>query len=151
MTTEATRKWATMSDGLGVTSDDARFTELLTSALGRSVTIGIAAPSEPSLGEYWPDLAQLAYQQTGTDEAMPAGTFFDLTARNPCAHDCEDQAVFELYLQDPFEVRHFRPNVVVRPPTTMTPSSWRASRCSKDFAFARTSCSRSPTIARAAP
>jgi uncharacterized protein len=42
------------------------------------VTLAIAAPSEPSLEEYWPDIAELAHQATVTDEAMPPGMFFDL-------------------------------------------------------------------------
>src|SRR4051812_42674944 len=48
----------TLPDGVGVTSDSARFAELLTGALGRSVTLASAAPSEPSLEEYWPDIAE---------------------------------------------------------------------------------------------
>ena len=47
----------TLPGGVGVTSDDARFAELLTGALGRPVTLASAAPSEPSLEEYWPDIA----------------------------------------------------------------------------------------------
>jgi MOSC domain-containing protein len=42
------------------------------------VTLAVAGPSEPSLEEYWPDIAELAHQATVTDEAMPAGMFFDL-------------------------------------------------------------------------
>jgi uncharacterized protein YcbX len=38
----------TLPDGVSVTSDDARFAELLTGALGRPVTLAIAAPPEPS-------------------------------------------------------------------------------------------------------
>ena len=49
----------TLPDGVSVTSDDARFAELLTGALGRPVTLASAAPSEPSLEEYWPDIAEL--------------------------------------------------------------------------------------------
>src|SRR6202165_5252406 len=68
----------TLPDGVSVTSDDAGFAELLTSALGRPVTLAIAAPPEPSLEEYWPDIAELDHQETVTDEAIPAGTFFNL-------------------------------------------------------------------------
>ena len=48
-------------DGVSVTSDDARFAELLTGALGRPVTLAIAAPSQPSLEEYWLDIPELAH------------------------------------------------------------------------------------------
>ena len=68
----------TLPDGVGVTSANARFAELLTGGLGRSVTLASAAPSEPSLEEYWPDIAELAHRETVTDEAMPSTTFFDL-------------------------------------------------------------------------
>ena len=80
----------TLPDGVSVTSDDARFAELLTGALGRPVTLASAAPSEPSLEEYWPDIAELAHRETVTEEAMPSTTFFDL-ADHPCAHDGDDQ------------------------------------------------------------
>src|SRR4029077_7821900 len=63
---------------LGAPGGGARFGELLTGALGRPVTLAVAGPSEPSLEEYWPDIAELAHQATVTDEAMPAGMFFDL-------------------------------------------------------------------------
>src|SRR3954464_9469319 len=63
---------------LGAPGDGARFGELLTGVLGRPVTLVIAAPSEPSPEGYWPDMPELAHQATMTDEAMPAGMFFDL-------------------------------------------------------------------------
>src|SRR6478736_79014 len=68
---------------LGTPGGGARFRELLTGALGRPVTLTIAGPSEPSLEEYWPDIAELAHQATVTDEAMPAGMFFDLAVVRP--------------------------------------------------------------------
>ena len=104
----------TLPDGISVTSDDARFAELLTGALGRSVTLAIAAPSEPSLEEYWPDIAELAHRDTVTEEAMPSTTFFDLAAIHVLTTATINR-LRELYPQGQFEVRRFRPNVVVRP------------------------------------
>ena len=104
----------TLPDGVSVTSDDARFAELLTGALGRPVTLAIAAPSEPSLEEYWPDIAELAHQETVTDEAMPAGMFFDLATIHVLTTATINR-LRELYPQGHFEVRRFRPNIVVRP------------------------------------
>ncbi|MFL6086978.1 MAG: MOSC domain-containing protein [Mycobacterium sp.] len=104
----------TLPDGVSVTSDDARFAELLTGALGRSVTLAIAAPSEPSLEEYWPDIAELAHQETVTDEAMPSATFFDLATIHVLTTATINR-LRELYPQGQFEVRRFRPNIVVRP------------------------------------
>jgi uncharacterized protein YcbX len=94
-----------------VTSDDARFGELLTGALSRPVTLASAAPSEPSLEEYWPDTAELDHQETVTDEAMPASTFFDLAAIHVLTTATINR-LRELYPQGRFEVRRFRPNIV---------------------------------------
>jgi len=78
------------------------------------VTLAIAAPSEPSLEEYWPDIAELAHQATVTDEAMPAGMFFDLATIHVLTTATIDR-LRELYPQGQFEVRRFRPNIAVRP------------------------------------
>ena len=104
----------TLPDGVSVTSDSARFAELLTGALGRSVTLASAAPSEPSLEEYWPDIAELAHRETVTDEAMPSTTFFDLATIHVLTTATINR-LRELYPQGQFEVRRFRPNIVVRP------------------------------------
>jgi uncharacterized protein len=74
----------------------------------------IAAPSEPSLEEYWPDMPELAHQAKVTDEAMPAGMFFDLATIHVLTTATIDR-LRELYPQGRFEVRRFRPNIVVRP------------------------------------
>ena len=104
----------TLPDGVSVTSDDARFAELLTGALVRSVTLASAAPSEPSLEEYWPDIAELAHPETVTEEAMPS-TYVLRPRHHPCAHDGDDQPATRALPQGQFEVRRFRPNIVVRP------------------------------------
>jgi uncharacterized protein len=103
----------TLPDGGSVTSDDARFAELMSTGLGRPVTLATAASSEPSLEEYWPDMAELDYQETVTDETMPAGTFFDLATIHVLTTATINQ-LRELYPEGRFEVRRFRPNIVVR-------------------------------------
>jgi uncharacterized protein YcbX len=103
----------TLPDGVTVTSDDARFAELVSGALGRPVTLATAGLSQPSLEEYWPDMAELPYQETVTDEAMPAGTFFDLATIHVLTTATINQ-LRELYPEGRFEVRRFRPNVVLR-------------------------------------
>jgi uncharacterized protein YcbX len=104
----------TLPDGTTATSDDPRFAEFLAAALGRPVTLATAAPSQPHLEEYWPDMAELAHQETVTDEAMPAGTFFDLATIHVLTTATLNR-LRELYPQGRFEVRRFRPNIVVRP------------------------------------
>ncbi len=103
----------TLPDGVTVTSDDTRLAELMSSALGRPVTLATAAPSKPSLEEYWPDMAELANQETVTDEAMPAGTFFDLATIHVLTTSTISR-LRELYPEGRFEARRFRPNIVVR-------------------------------------
>src|SRR6476660_7776198 len=96
---------------LGTPGGGARFRELLTGALGRPVTLTIAGPSEPSLEEYWPEIA---HQATVTDEAMPAGMFFDLATIHVLTTATLNR-LRKLYPQGRFEVRRFRPNIAVRP------------------------------------
>ena len=72
------------------------------------------APKAPSLEEYWPDMEGLAHRETVTDEAMPAGTFFDLAVIHVLTTATLDR-LRELYPQGRFEVRRFRPNIVVAP------------------------------------
>ncbi len=78
------------------------------------MTLAIAAPSDPSLEEYWPDIAELAHQATVTDEAMPPGMFFDLATIHVLTTATLNR-LRELYPQGRFEVRRFRPNIAVRP------------------------------------
>jgi uncharacterized protein YcbX len=104
----------TTPDGVTVTSEDTRFAELMSTALGRPVSLATAAPPEASLEEYWPDMAELAYQETVTDEAMPAGTFFDLATIHVLTTATINR-LRELYPEGRFEARRFRPNIVVRP------------------------------------
>lgn len=103
----------TLPDGASVTSDDASFAERMSAALGRPVTLATAASSEPTLEEYWPDMAELDYQETVTDETMPAGTFFDLATIHVLTTATINQ-LRELYPDGRFEARRFRPNIVVR-------------------------------------
>ena len=104
----------TLHDGATVGSDDTRFADLISTALGRSVTLATVAPSTPSLEEYWPDMAELAYQETVTDEAMPPGTFFDLDTIHVLTTATTNR-LRELCPEGNFDVRRFRPNIVVRP------------------------------------
>jgi uncharacterized protein YcbX len=103
----------TLPDGSVVSSEDSRFAEIVSAALGRRVMLAAAGAPQPTLEEYWPDMAELAHQEIVTDEAMPAGTFFDLA----CVHVLTTSTIDrlrELYPRGRFEVRRFRPNIVVR-------------------------------------
>jgi uncharacterized protein YcbX len=56
----------------------------------------------------------LAHRETVTEEAMPTGTFFDLAVVHVLTTGTIDR-LRELYPQGRFEVRRFRPNIVVEP------------------------------------
>ncbi|MGH8606037.1 MAG: MOSC domain-containing protein [Gammaproteobacteria bacterium] len=71
-----------------------------------------AAPQNPSLEEYWPDREELAYRETVTEEAMPPDPFFDCATVHVLTTATIDQ-LRALYPQGRFEVRRFRPNIVV--------------------------------------
>jgi hypothetical protein len=78
------------------------------------VVLEAAAPAEPSLEEYWPDIEGLDHRETVTDEAMPTGTFFDLAVLHILTTATLER-LRELYPEGRFETRRFRPNIVVEP------------------------------------
>ncbi|NMI02028.1 MOSC domain-containing protein [Pseudonocardia acidicola] len=104
----------TLPDGSMIDSDDRGFADVVSAALGRPVSLLAAAPSQPVLEEYWPDMAELAQQEVVTEEAMPAGTFFDLATVHVLTTATIDR-LRELYPRGRFEPRRFRPNIIVRP------------------------------------
>ena len=104
----------TLPDGTTVTSEQGDHNQILSNVLGREVTLATTAPNTPSLEEYWPDIDGLAHRETVTDESMPAGTFFDLAVVHVLTTGTIDR-LRELYPQGRFEVRRFRPNIVVEP------------------------------------
>ena len=81
---------------------------------GRQVTFESRAPEAPTLEEYWPDMEGLDHRETTTDESMPPGTFFDLAVVHILTTATIDH-LRALYPQGRFEVRRFRPNIVVQP------------------------------------
>ncbi len=101
-----------LPDGNLVTSQQAEVDRVLWDVIGRPVTLRRAAPVKPVLEEYWPDLEGLTHRDTVTDEPMPAGLFFDAAPIHLLTTGTIDR-LRELYPQGRFEVRRFRPNLVV--------------------------------------
>lgn len=104
-----------LPDGTVAFSKQRDFNQLVSSALGREVTLQSATLKEPGLEEFWPEVEGITYNNLVTDEAMPAQTFFDLAPIHllttaTLAH------LQELYPQGRFETRRFRPNIVITPP-----------------------------------
>ena len=115
----------TLPDGTMVTSGQADLHQLLSQVLHREVTLDATERGEQEIvestfpnpwtaqaEEYWPDLEGLDYRDTVTDFALPEGTFFDCAAVHVLTTATLDR-LRELYPQGRFEVRRFRPNVVV--------------------------------------
>lgn len=104
----------TLPDGSMLTSDQPDIDLRLSVELGREVTLAAAAPSEPTLEEYWPNIEGLAHNELVTDEAMPEGTFFDLSVLHILTTATLNR-LRELYPQGRFEPRRFRPNIIIDP------------------------------------
>ncbi len=85
----------------------------LSKAFNREVTLTKASGFEkPGYEEYWPDIDGLAQRETVTDEAMPSRTFFDIAVIHILTTYTINR-LRELYPEGRFEVRRFRPNIVV--------------------------------------
>ena len=104
----------TLPDGTIITNQQSGLNEILSNLFGHQVTFESTAPESPTLEEYWPDMEGLDYRDTTTDESMPPGTFFDLAVVHILTTATIDH-LRALYPQGRFEVRRFRPNIVVQP------------------------------------
>ena len=106
----------TLPDGRVVLSDQSDLTQILSSALGREVAFaeapGNGESSGPTAEEYWPDMEGLEHRDTVTEWELPTGTFFDLAAVHVLTTATID-CLRALYPEGRFEVRRFRPNIVV--------------------------------------
>jgi hypothetical protein len=104
----------TLPDGTVVTSAQADLDRILSRALNREVALSAAERGQPHVTaeEYWPDMAGLDHRDTVTDFDLPAGTFFDCAVLHLLTTATLER-LRELYPAGRFEVRRFRPNVVV--------------------------------------
>jgi len=106
----------TLPDGTVVTSEQPNVAQVLSKALGREVAFAEAQHDGESSGaqaeEYWPDLEGLDYRDTVTEWELPAGTFFDLAVVHLLT-TATIERLRVLYPEGRFEVRRFRPNIVV--------------------------------------
>ncbi|MBI3456551.1 MAG: MOSC domain-containing protein [Candidatus Rokubacteria bacterium] len=107
----------TLPDGTTVTSQQADLNQVLSRALGRTVTLNAAGRGHAgtvNAEEYWPDMEGLDHRDTVTDFPLPEGTFFDCAMVHLLTTATLDR-LHQLYPQGRFEVPRFRPNVVVAP------------------------------------
>ena len=115
-------------DGSSVASTEAGLDRRFSEALGREVTFAASAPEGATFEEVWPPVkGSLLYgrvqpaegEEVVTDVAAafaaPAGTFFDFSAVHLLTTNTLDR-LRELAPESRFEVRRFRPNIVVEVP-----------------------------------
>jgi uncharacterized protein len=103
----------TLPDGTQILSskgEDADHT--LSKVLGREVRLMPADLEKPSYEEYWPNIEGLAQREKVTDEDMPPHTFFDIAVIHILTTSTIN-CLRELYPEGRFEVRRFRPNIVI--------------------------------------
>lgn len=102
----------TFPDGRSMTTAERGLDEAFSEVVGRRVAFATSAPDQPSLEEYWPDIEGLTYRETVTDETMPDETFFDLGLVHVLTTATLER-LRQLHPQGRYEVRRFRPNIVV--------------------------------------
>lgn len=98
--------------GETVTTDQRDAATILSHRLGRPVTIASSVPDKPVLEEYWPDIEELPHRDDVTEEAMPAGTFFDCAPVHVLT-TATLRYFAELYPKGRWDVARFRPNILV--------------------------------------
>ena len=103
-----------LPDGTTVTSDQDDLNQILSKALNRRVTFRAGQRGAVNAEEYWPDMEGLDHRDTVTDFTLPEGTFFDVAMVHLLTTATLDR-LRELYPEGRFEVRRFRPNIVVKP------------------------------------
>jgi uncharacterized protein YcbX len=117
----------TLPDGTIVTSEQSNLSQVLSKALNREVTlaatdrghvVGMQSSSTPAswtanAEEYWPDIEGLDHRDTVTDFALPTGTFFDCATVHLLTTATLNR-LRDFYPSGRFEVRRFRPNIVVK-------------------------------------
>jgi uncharacterized protein YcbX len=102
----------TFPDGTHIFSDKDKIDDTLSIVLGREVKLMRTSLENPSYEEYWPDIEGLAQREKVTDEAMPPQTFFDVAVIHLLTTSTINH-LRELYPEGRFEVRRFRPNIVI--------------------------------------
>ncbi len=104
----------TLPDGTSLLSEQPDCNRRLSQALGREVVLSRATLSSPRLEQFWPQVEGLTSQPRVTEEALPPRTFFDLAPLHLLTTATLGRLA-NLYPQGRFDVRRFRPNLVVEP------------------------------------
>jgi uncharacterized protein len=102
-----------LPDGTNINSEQPDVHQILSEIVKRKVILS-TLPDQPTAiaEEYWPDIEGLDHRDTVTDFGLPEGTFFDCAVAHLLTTATLDR-LRVLYPQGRFEVRRFRPNIVV--------------------------------------
>ena len=102
----------TFPDGTHIFSNQNDIDNNLSNVLRQDVRLMKASLEKPIYEEYWPDIDGLAQREKVTEEAMPSQTFFDIAVIHILTTSTINR-LRELYPEGRFEVRRFRPNIVI--------------------------------------
>ncbi len=103
----------TLQDGTSVKSDQPDVHKILSRVLGRDVRLSASRDvTAATAEEYWPDMDGLDHRDTVADFGLPEGTFSDCAVTHLLTTATLDRLRM-LYPHGRFEVRRFRPNIVV--------------------------------------
>jgi uncharacterized protein YcbX len=103
----------TLPEGTLVNSEQPGVDQIFSKVLKREVKLSALPDVRTATAEeYWPDIEGLDHRDTVTDFGLPDGTFFDCALVHLLTTATLDR-LRELYPQGRFEVRRFRPNIVV--------------------------------------
>jgi len=102
-----------LPDGSIVNSEQRDLDQILSKGLKREVKLSALPDVRTATAEeYWPDIEGLDHRDTVTDFDLPEGTFFDCALVHLLTTATLDR-LRTLYPLGRFEVRRFRPNIVV--------------------------------------
>ncbi len=106
--------WINLPDGTVLRSDQADVNQQLSTALGGSVKLATQAPETATLEQYWPEYEGEANEISNEAVAgdAPQGSFFDYAAVHLLTTS-SIEAMQKLYPEGRFEVRRFRPNIMI--------------------------------------
>jgi uncharacterized protein len=103
----------TLPDGSVVSSEQPDLNQIVSKVLKREVKLSTLPDVRSATAEeYWPDMDGLDHRDTVTDFGLPDGTFFDCAIVHLLSTATLNR-LRDLYPQGRFEVRRFRPNMVV--------------------------------------
>lgn len=104
----------TFPDGTQIFSNQNEINHALSKVLDREVKLIRNSLEKPIYEEYWPNIEGLAQREKTTDEVMPPQSFFDIAVVHILTTSTINR-LRELYPKGRFEIRRFRPNIVVEP------------------------------------